>query len=108
MVVKLILHKGWNTNRLLFKNPKFRMCNTVILPVILYDCETYSLHKRVEHKLRMSENRVLRRILWLKRDEVTGGWRMLLNVELHNLYPSASIIRMVWSRRKRLAGHVAK
>jgi hypothetical protein len=53
------------------------------------------------------ENRVLRRIFGPKRDEVTGGWRKLHNEELHNLYSSPSIIRMIMSRRMRWAGHVA-
>jgi hypothetical protein len=54
------------------------------------------------------ENRVLRRIFGPKRDEVTGGWRKLHNEELHNLYSSPSIIRMIESRRMRLAGHVTR
>jgi hypothetical protein len=61
-----------------------------------------------EHKLRVFENRVLRRILGPKRVEVTGGWRKLHNEELHNLYSSPSIIRMIKSRRIRWAGHVAR
>jgi hypothetical protein len=62
---------------------------------------------REEHRLRVFENRVLRRIFGLKRDEVKGDWRKLLNEELHNLYPSWSISRMIKSRRKRWTGHVA-
>jgi hypothetical protein len=54
------------------------------------------------------ENRVLRRIFGPKRDEVTGGWRKLHNEELHNLYASPSIIRMIKSRKMRWAGHVAR
>jgi hypothetical protein len=54
------------------------------------------------------ENRVLRRIFGPKRDEVTGGWKNLHNGELHNLYSSPSIIRMIKSRRKRWEGHVAR
>jgi hypothetical protein len=54
------------------------------------------------------ENRVLRRIFGLKRDEVTGGWRKLHNEELHNVYSSPNIIRMIKSRRMRWAGHVAR
>jgi hypothetical protein len=53
---------------------------------------------REEHRLRVFENRVLRRIFGLKRDEVTGGWRKLHNEELHNLYSSLSIIRVIKSR----------
>jgi hypothetical protein len=63
---------------------------------------------REEHRLRVFENRVLRRIFGLKRDEVTGGWRKLHNEELHSLYSSPSIIRMIESRRMRWAGHVAR
>jgi hypothetical protein len=70
-------------------------------------CETWSLTLREEHRLRVFENRVLRRIFELKRDEVMGGWRKLHN-ELHNLYSSPSIIRMIKSRRMGWAGHVAQ
>jgi hypothetical protein len=80
---------------------------TIILPVVLYVCETSSLTLREEHRLSEFENRVLRRIFGPKRDEVMGGWRKLQN-ELHNLYSSPSIIRMIKSRRMRWAGHVAR
>jgi hypothetical protein len=69
-------------------------------------CETWSLTLREEHKLRVFENRVLRRIFGPKGDEVAGDWRKLHNEELHNL-SSTSIIRMIKSRRMRWAGHVA-
>jgi hypothetical protein len=62
----------------------------------------------VEHRLRVFENRVLRRIFGPKRDEVTGDWRKLHNEELHNLYSSQNIIRMIQSRRTTWAGHVAR
>jgi hypothetical protein len=81
---------------------------TVILPVVLYGCETWSLALREEHRLRMFENRVLRRIFGPKRDEVTGEWRKLHNEDLHNLYSSPDIIRQVKSRRMRWTGHVAR
>jgi hypothetical protein len=81
---------------------KVRIYKTVILPVVLYGCETWSLTVREEHKLRMFEHIVLRRIFGPKREGVTGGWR-----KLHNLYSSPSIIRIIKSRRMRLAGHVA-
>jgi hypothetical protein len=71
------------------------------LPVVLYGCETLSLAVREEHKLRVFENRVLRRIFGPKRDGVTGGWRKLPNEELHNLYSSPSTIRIIKSRRMR-------
>jgi hypothetical protein len=67
--------------------------------VVLYGCETWSLTLREEHRLRVFENRVLRRIFEPKRDEVIGGWRKLHNEELHNLYCSPNIIRMIKSRR---------
>jgi hypothetical protein len=76
--------------------------------VVLYGLETRSLTLREEHRLRVCENRVLRRIFGLKRDEVTGGWRKLHNEELHNLYSSPNIIRAIKSRRMRWAGHVAR
>jgi hypothetical protein len=63
---------------------------------------------REEHRLRVFENRVLRKIFGPKRDEVTGGWRKLRNEELHNLYSSPSIITMIKSRMDRWAEHVAR
>jgi hypothetical protein len=74
----------------------------------MYGCETWSVTVREEHKLRVFENRVLRRIFGPKRDGVTGGWRKLHNEELHNLYSSPSIIRLIKSRRMRWAGHVTR
>jgi hypothetical protein len=84
-----------------------RMYKITIFPVVLYGCQTWSLTLREEHKLRVCENRVLRRIFGPKRDGVVGGWRKLHN-KLHNLYSSASIIRIMKSRRMRWAGHVAR
>jgi hypothetical protein len=80
----------------------------MVMPVVLYGCETWSLTLREEHRLRVFENRVLRRIFGPKRDEVTGGWRKLHNEELHNLYSSPSIIRMIKSRKIRWARHVER
>jgi hypothetical protein len=91
------------SSRLLSRNVKVKIYKTIILPVVLYVCETWSL----THTLRAFENRVLRRIFGPKRDEVTGEWRKLHNEELHNLYSSPDIIRQVKSRRMRWAGHVA-
>jgi hypothetical protein len=82
--------------------------NTIIFPVVLYGCETWSLTVREEHKLRVFENRELRRIFGPMKDGVTGGWRKLHKEELHNLYSSRSIIRIMKSRRMRWAGHVAR
>jgi hypothetical protein len=79
---------------------------TIIFYVILYGCETWSPKLREEHRLPMFENRVLRRIFRLKRDEVTGGWRKLHNEELHNLYSLSYIIRMIKSRKMKRSGHV--
>jgi hypothetical protein len=62
------------------------MHKTIIFPVVLYGRETWSLKLREERRQRVFENRVLRRIFGLKRDEVTGGWRKLRNEELHNFY----------------------
>jgi hypothetical protein len=79
--------------------------------VVLYWCETWSLILREEHRLRVFENRVLRRIFGPKRDDVTGGLRKLHNEELHDLYSSPSIIinnQIIKSRRMILAGHVAR
>jgi hypothetical protein len=69
--------------------------------VVLYRCETSSLILREEHRLRVFENRVLRRLFWPKRDEVTGEWRKLHNEEINDLYSSPSIIRIIKSRRMR-------
>jgi hypothetical protein len=79
----------------------------LILPVVLYGFETWCLTLREGHRLRVFENRVLRRICGPKRDEVMGGWRKLHNEELHNLYYSPSIIRMIKSRRMRWAAYIA-
>jgi hypothetical protein len=87
---------------------KVRIYKTIILSVVLYRCETWSLTVREEHKLRVFENRVLRRICGPMRDGVTGGWRKLRNEELRTLYSSANIIRIIKSRRMRWAGHVAR
>jgi hypothetical protein len=76
--------------------------------VILYDFETWSLTLREEHRLRVLENRVLRRIFGSKRDEVRGGWRYLRNEELCDLYSSPNIIRMAKLRRMKWTGHVAR
>jgi hypothetical protein len=81
---------------------------TIILPVVLHGCETWSLTLKEEHRLRVFENRVLRRIFGPKRDEVTGEWRKLHNKELHDLYLSPSIIRIIKSRRMRWEGHVTR
>jgi hypothetical protein len=82
------------------------MYRTIILPVILYGCETWTLTLREERRLRVFENRVLRRIFGQKRDEVTVEWRKHHNEELHNLYSSPNIVWVIISRRK-WVGHIA-
>jgi hypothetical protein len=77
-----------------------------MLPAALYGCEAWSL-TREEHRLKVFENRVLRRILGPKRDVVTGEWRKLLNKELCDLYSSPNINRIIMSIRMRWEGHVA-
>jgi hypothetical protein len=93
---------------LLSKNSKIKIYRTIILPVVLYGCETWSLTLREEHRLRVLENRVLWRVFRPKRDEVTGEWRKLHNEELNDLYPLPNIVRVIKSRRMRWAGHVAR
>jgi hypothetical protein len=78
---------------LLSRNVKVKTHKTIILPVILYGCETLSLMLSEEHGLRVFENRVLKRIFGPKRDVVTREWRKLHNVELHNLYSSSDYIK---------------
>jgi hypothetical protein len=99
---------GLLSSRLLSGNVKDKIHKTIILPAVLYGCETWSLTLREEHRLRVFENRVLRRIFGPKRDEVMGQWRKLHNGELHNLYSSPDIIRHIKSRRMRWAGHVER
>jgi hypothetical protein len=95
------------SSRLLSRNVKVKIYKTIILPVVLYGCETWSFTLSEEQRLRVFDNRVLRRIFGPKGDEVTGEWRKLHNEELHNLNSSPDIIRQVKSRRMRWAGHVA-
>jgi hypothetical protein len=87
---------------------KVKIYKTIILAVILYGCETWSLRLREEHKLRVFEKRVLRRIFGPKMDGVMGGWRKMHKDELHNLYFSPSKIRIIKSGRMRWAGHVTR
>jgi len=90
---------------LLSKNLKIKVYRTILLPVVLYGCETWSLTLREE--LRTFENMVLRRIFGPRRDEVTGEWRRLHNEELNDLCSSPNIVRVIKSKRMRWAEHVA-
>jgi hypothetical protein len=96
------------SSRLLSRNVKVKTYKNIIVAVVLYGCETWSLTLRKEHRLRVFEYRVPRRIFGPKRDEVTGEWRKLHNGELHDFYSSPDIIRQIKSRRMRWAGHVAR
>jgi hypothetical protein len=92
---------------LISKNLKIKIYKTVMLLVVLYGCETWSLALGEEHRLRVFENRVLKKIFGPKREE-DGSWRKLHYDELHSLYSSPNIVRVIKSRRMRVAGHVAR
>jgi hypothetical protein len=85
-----------------------RIYKAIILPVVLYGCETFSLTLKKEHRLRLFENRVLRRIFGQRRDEVTAERRKLHNEELHDMYSSRIIIRIMKSRKMRWSEYVAR
>jgi hypothetical protein len=80
------------------QNINVKICRTIILPFVLYGCETWSLKTREEHRRRVFENRVLRRIFRPKRDEVTGVWKELHNDEFNDLYWSPNIVWLIKSR----------
>jgi hypothetical protein len=74
---------------------KVKIYRTIILPFVLYGCETWSLELRKEYNLRVFENRVLKKIFGPKRDGVRGQWRKLHNEELNDLYCSPNIVRVI-------------
>jgi hypothetical protein len=90
------------------KNTNIKIRRIIILPVVLYGYETWSRTLREEHRLRVFENRVLRRIFGPKRDEVTGDWRRLHNEERYAVFSSRDNIRVIKSRRMRWTEHVAR
>ena len=91
------VQKLWSSS-CLSKNIKIKVYRNIIFPVVLYGCETWSLTLMEERRLRVFENRVLRRIYELKRDELTGERRKLHTEELYDLYSSPDIIRVIKSR----------
>jgi hypothetical protein len=95
------------SSSLLYKNIEIKIYRTIILSVV-YVCETWSLTLREEHRLGVFENRVLRRLFGLKRDEVTGEWRKLHSEEFSDLTTSHNIFWVNKSRRMREAGHLAR
>jgi hypothetical protein len=92
------------SSHLLSRNVKVKIYKTIIQPLVLYGCETWSVTLREECRLRVFKNMVLRRVFEPKRDEVTGEWRKLHNEELHVLYSFPNIIRQIKSRRMRWVG----
>jgi hypothetical protein len=100
--------QNFMSSSLLSKSVKIKIYRTIILPVVLYGCETWSLTVRKGCRLRVFENRVLRRMFGPKKDEVTGEWRRLHNEELCALYFSPNTMQVIKLRRLRWAGHVAR
>jgi hypothetical protein len=98
---------GSESNLFQFLSKNIRMYRTIIWPV-LYGCGTWSVTLREERRLRVFENRVLRRIFRSKRNEVTGEWRWLHDEEHYDLYSLSNIIRVIESTRVRWAGHVTR
>ena len=94
------------SSSLLSKNTKIKIYRIIILPVVLYGCETWLLTLREGHRLRVFENRA-RRKCGPKKDDVTGEWRKLHNEKLNDLYSSPNIVQVIRLRKLSWAGHVA-
>jgi hypothetical protein len=95
------------SSSLLSRSVKIKIYRTIIMPVVLYGCESWSLTLREQCRLRVFENMVFRRIFGHKRDDVRGEWRRLYNKEIYALYSSPNTIWVIKSKRLRWAGHVA-
>jgi len=95
------------SSRLVSKNLKITIHRIIILPVVLYGCENWSLTLIEERRLRVFENSLLRRIVGPKRDELTGEWRNLYTEELNDVYSSPNIDGVTKSKKMRWVGHVA-
>jgi hypothetical protein len=107
-ILLLLLHRIYLIQKFSSNNGMtITIHRTIILPVVLYGCESWSLTLREERTLRVFENRVPRRIFGLKRNKVMEGWRKLHNEKFHYLYSSPNIIIMIKSKRMRWAGHLA-
>jgi len=103
-----LLSFGAKSSRLFSKNINIKIYRTIIFPAVLYGCGTWSLILQEKHTLRVFENRVLRRIFGVVRDEVPSEWRKLHNEELKDQYSSSNITRVIKLRRMRRAGHLAR